>query len=152
MGTFSAYPVLTATVLLLGLVFPLLTSGEGGFTHDCAYAGANLTDKHHWIGVYCLNDDVDIYGFNYSMLDLDHCAGNNAGQLVVYENGNYSGSCENCTFIHDKSLHLSCLCWDMNGGHTNSTLDLNTTLYDSNGAVGCYSFLGNKTWEPAPDS
>lgn len=67
MGIFFVYFVLIVIVFFLGFVFFLLILSEGGFIYDCVYVGVNLIDKYYWIGVYCFNDDVDIYGFNYSM-------------------------------------------------------------------------------------
>ncbi|KAK4188357.1 hypothetical protein QBC35DRAFT_205962 [Podospora australis] len=142
---FLSHPVIIAALGMFALGW--VASGDGGFVHDCAYAGASLTDNH-WLGMYCLNDNVTTWGYNYTWLDLDGCIGNNAGQLFVIENGSYSGTCTNCTIAHDTTLNLTCSCWDTTGHHIISTLDLNTTVFDFNGSAGCLSHMGNKTWEP----
>ena len=40
------------------------SNASGGFIQKCAYPGANFTS--HYLGVYCLNNDVSVYGYNYS--------------------------------------------------------------------------------------
>ncbi|KAK3945271.1 hypothetical protein QBC46DRAFT_114677 [Diplogelasinospora grovesii] len=143
--------LLLATAAILGL---LAIGGNsvknGGLVNSCAYAGANLTGNH-WLGIYCLNNDTAIWGYNYTWINLDNCLANNGGQLISYENGSYSGTCSGCAISHDNTtLHLSCLCWDTNNRQQNSSIDLNTTIYDTNGAAGCFSHMGNLTWEDFP--
>ncbi|KAK4232216.1 hypothetical protein QBC38DRAFT_505955 [Podospora fimiseda] len=122
---------------------------RGGFIELCAYQGVNLTD--HFLGMYCLNDHTEIFGFNYTWINLDYCVGNNGGQLVSWENGNYSGTCTNCTIKVNVTVDLTCSCWDTNNKHVVSTLDLNTTVFDVDGSAACYAHVGNKTWEGQPN-
>jgi hypothetical protein len=46
-----------------------LTASEpaqlGGFVSFCAFTGANLTNNH-WLGVYCENNEIQEFGYNYS--------------------------------------------------------------------------------------
>ncbi|KAK0730532.1 hypothetical protein B0H67DRAFT_476245 [Lasiosphaeris hirsuta] len=116
----------------------------GGFASFCAYPGANLTGQ--WLGVFCQNDNSAIFGYNYSWLNLDLCVGNNAGQLANFEYGNYSASCRDCSIVSSHSLYLVCSCTNMQGQLQNSSVDLNTTLFVSDGAASCFNYFGNKSW------
>ncbi|KAK4242324.1 hypothetical protein C8A03DRAFT_11419 [Achaetomium macrosporum] len=118
------------------------------FAEYCAVGGANLTDQH-WLGLYCRNHMVEIFGYNWTWIDLDFCVGNNGGQLATMDNGNYSTSCNNCNATHDfekKTLFLSCACPNDAQDYIMSSLDLNTTLYEIDGAAGCFNHMGNETW------
>ncbi|KAK4128246.1 Cyanovirin-N, partial [Parathielavia appendiculata] len=115
------------------------------FVDYCAYRGVNLTGDH-WLGAFCRNDMTAIFGYNYSWIDLDYCVGNNGGQLIPYENGNYSTSCTNCGIDFEmETLVLSCKCIDPDENEATSSLDLNTTIYNYNGSIGCFNHLGDKT-------
>ncbi|KAK0618589.1 hypothetical protein B0T17DRAFT_496277 [Bombardia bombarda] len=139
--------IIAAAVAILTLGRQASAEAAGGFVDRCAYQGANLTDGH-WLGIYCRNKDTQIFGYNYTWIDLDYCLGNSAGNLISYSKGNFSGSCNNCTIAHDDStLAMSCVCLDTNKQYRKSTLDLNTTIHDSNGCAGCFDHFGNKTWE-----
>ncbi|KAK4162530.1 hypothetical protein QBC43DRAFT_345858 [Cladorrhinum sp. PSN259] len=125
------------------------TVQRGGFIEFCAYQGANLTA--HSLSMYCQNNNTEIFGYNYTYIDLDFCVGNNGGQLVSWENGSYSGTCTNCTIAIHETVDLTCSCWDTNNQHVVSTLDLNTTIFDVDGSAACYTHVSNKTWEGNPN-
>ncbi|KAJ4417461.1 hypothetical protein N0V85_001848 [Neurospora sp. IMI 360204] len=57
---------------------------NGGFAKNCIFTGASLRDGH-WLGCNCLNDDVAIFGYNYTWLDLNFCVGNRNGTLESYD-------------------------------------------------------------------
>ncbi|KAK4457898.1 hypothetical protein QBC42DRAFT_187408 [Cladorrhinum samala] len=145
--SFRRNPIIAVILVAFALGFTVSGADQrGGFVDLCAFTGANLTD--HFLGLYCLNDATEVFSYNYTWINLDYCVGNNAGTLVSYENGAYSGTCTNCTIAHDATLELTCSCWDMDNHHVTSTLDLNGTIYDADGSAACYAHKGNKTWEP----
>ncbi|KAK3397716.1 hypothetical protein B0T20DRAFT_229672 [Sordaria brevicollis] len=126
---------------------------NGGYASNCIFTGATLRQEH-WLGCECLNDDVAIFGYNYTWLDLNFCVGNRNGTLESYDSGNYTKTCRNCRIYNNlRTIYLNCLCPDMAHELRNSSLDLNTTLYNVNGCAGCYNHMGNKTWDgPIPSS
>ncbi len=67
MGIITYLVALAALFLLQALSQTNTTSGEG-FVSFCAYPGANLTDGR-WLGLYCLNNDIEIWGYNYTWYD-----------------------------------------------------------------------------------
>ncbi|KAK1778834.1 hypothetical protein QBC45DRAFT_150446 [Copromyces sp. CBS 386.78] len=124
----------------------------GGYASHCIITGASLHEGH-WLGCNCLNDDVAIFGYNYTWLDLNFCVGNRNGALESYDSGNYTTTCRNCRIFNNfRTIFLNCLCPDMAHVLHNSTLDLNTTLYDVDGCAGCYNHMGNKSSDGPPPS
>ncbi|KAK3394834.1 hypothetical protein B0H63DRAFT_533150 [Podospora didyma] len=123
--------------------------GPGGDLVDaCAYNGSTFTDGY-LLGAYCLNDQTAIFGYNYTIIDLNLCVGNDDGTLVGLENGSYSEGCSNCTTANrDQSLYLICACLDINGQQHSSSIDLNTVLYNVDGCAHCFGHAGNKSWTP----
>ncbi|KAK3906844.1 hypothetical protein C8A05DRAFT_11411 [Staphylotrichum tortipilum] len=138
-----------------GLAFAIAAWASAGgppqpqsFVDFCAYVGSNFTGGH-WLGAFCRNNLTEVFGYNYSWIDLDLCVGNNASKLVPYNKGNYSTSCKRCKTSHDKkTLTLTCDCKNSKNGYSKSSLDLNTAIYDDNGSVGCFGHLGNKSVSP----
>ncbi|KAL2130215.1 hypothetical protein VTI74DRAFT_6733 [Chaetomium olivicolor] len=142
---------LTQVIISAGLAILTMGAAADGepetrsIVEYCAYTGANLTGDH-WLGLYCRNDLTAVFGYNYSWIDLDLCVGNSGGQLIPYDSGNYSQSCLNCDLSHEqKTLILTCHCDKIPSGRMTSSLDLNTAIYDDDGATGCFGHLGNKT-------
>ncbi|AEO65824.1 uncharacterized protein THITE_152679 [Thermothielavioides terrestris NRRL 8126] len=97
---------------------------NGTFADVCGYGGGRLTEGR-WLGAYCRNNQVEVYNYTYTWIDLNLCVANNDGQLIAYNNGNYTSSCGNCTvFVQSKTLFLNCICWNSAKHYTNSSLDL----------------------------
>ncbi|KAK3996466.1 hypothetical protein QBC44DRAFT_304425 [Cladorrhinum sp. PSN332] len=110
-------------IAMLAITTSAVVDQKGGFIKLCAYQGANLTGQ--FLGMYCRNDHTEIFGYNYTWIDLDYCVGNNGGQLVGWENGTFSGTCTNCTVAAaNETLDLTCSCWGTNNKHVVSSLDL----------------------------
>ena len=66
--------ILTDTLFLAIFALPIMglrgyvisePPQNGGFVSFCAFTGANLTDGH-WLGVYCENNDISDFGYNYT--------------------------------------------------------------------------------------
>ncbi|KAH8883948.1 Cyanovirin-N, partial [Thozetella sp. PMI_491] len=119
----------------------------GGFIKSCAYPGAKLSDRY--LSAYCLNTNHVVFGYNYSVIDLGRCVGNNGGTLVGYPNGNYSNSCDNCSTRHASSLRLECDCMTTVRTTQRSSVDLDDFISNNDGAMECYGYTGNKTWIPS---
>ncbi|KAK3695249.1 hypothetical protein B0T22DRAFT_454799 [Podospora appendiculata] len=146
MNTIVTFALMVALALVGGVSSATpRTSGE--FMGFCAFQGAKLADGH-WLGAYCLYD-VLTWSYSYTWIDLDHCLANNGGELISWEDGAFSGSCNDCSIANTSTtLHLTCTCWDPEGQKKlASTIDLNTALYDSGGCAGCFSHTGNMSWE-----
>ncbi|KAK3496620.1 uncharacterized protein B0T23DRAFT_59871 [Neurospora hispaniola] len=150
----SAVRGITTLTLLTGGFFSVFAQKQpnGGYAIDCIFTGASLREGH-WLGCNCLNDDVAILGYNYTWLDLNFCLGNRNGTLESYDTGNYTTTCRDCRILNNyRTIFLNCLCPDMAHVLHNTTLDLNTTLYNVNGCAGCYNHMGNKSWDGPPPS
>ncbi|WPJ58101.1 hypothetical protein SMAC4_13074 [Sordaria macrospora] len=129
----SALRGIAAFLLLTGSL--LFVSAQqhpnGGYASHCIITGASLHDSH-WLGCNCLNDDVAIFGYNYTWLDLNFCVGNRNGALESYDSGNYTTTCRNCRIYNNfHTIFLNCLCPDMAHVLRNSTLDLSKCHHPS---------------------
>ncbi|KAJ5616943.1 hypothetical protein N7537_002057 [Penicillium hordei] len=74
---------------------------------------------------------------NPSTLDLNRCIKNNKGKLKCGKNGNYSGSCINCTLRG--TAEFSCQCRNSEDDHkyVATTLDLNKCISNDHGELRC---------------
>ncbi|KAK1768399.1 hypothetical protein QBC33DRAFT_568751 [Phialemonium atrogriseum] len=140
-----------STTLVLSLAFggqfvtPQSSCPDGGFITTCIYPGYNFTDSN--LGMYCLNNQVDLFAYNWTSLDLNLCVANNGGTLIAWDSGAYADSCSNCSVTKTSTLYLTCDCEDMGGSQIASTLDLNTVIYNVDGAMNCCGNTGSKTWK-----
>ncbi|OIW35258.1 hypothetical protein CONLIGDRAFT_627315 [Coniochaeta ligniaria NRRL 30616] len=136
-----------APIAAKGQASPSPTScADGHFIGSCAYPGLRFVD--HALGMYCLNDNTAVFGYNWTWLDLDKCLTNNDGKLTPSSIGDYSSSCFNCNVSYISGVHLTCDCWNMAGtNQLQASVDLNSVIYNTNGAMGCCDQLGNKTWK-----
>ncbi|EHA58047.1 hypothetical protein MCOR02_010447 [Pyricularia oryzae] len=98
----------------LALLLPV-ANAEGGFTKTCFLGGASLDDKKY-LGTTCTNEKYEIYGFDYSALNLDWCLTNDGGRLAFASDGKFSGSCHECKFDKNSDKgRFSCRCSDGSG-------------------------------------
>ncbi|CAN8098985.1 unnamed protein product [Discula destructiva] len=67
------------------------------FNHTCTVGSYSFDANSTTLGIYCNNDDVKSYAYDWSLLDLDLCIANNDGALVSSPGGNFSDTCSNCT-------------------------------------------------------
>ena len=99
-----AYVVQAITAILTIFIPPTGSQvTSGGFASFCAFTGAILVDGH-LLGMYCENNDIAIFGYNYTWyeqsladigqkqaltwdlrIDLDYCIGNYIGMLRPQE-------------------------------------------------------------------
>lgn len=59
-------------------LLPLLAAGQG-FVETCFYKGARFTDN--FLGMYCLNNDAVIYGYNWTWYVDNKSLGNIAADF-----------------------------------------------------------------------
>ncbi|TLD20541.1 hypothetical protein PspLS_08405 [Pyricularia sp. CBS 133598] len=129
----------------LALLLPIINA-EGGFTKTCFLGGASLDDKKY-LATTCTNDKYEIYGFDYSALNLDWCLTNDGGRLAFASDGKFSGSCHECKFDKNSDKgRFSCKCSDRSGElKDESHVELDDVVYNRNGAMGCYDHVANKS-------
>ncbi|KAK2069645.1 hypothetical protein P8C59_004202 [Phyllachora maydis] len=138
------YPTISALVAMSSE--PVAGVQNTGFTGSCAYPGLNFS-RGHLLGLFCLNTDTSVYGYNYTCMDLDQCVGNNDGVLVGYNKGNFSSSCTDCTVSLTQPVSLSCACASLKGVTARTRVQLDTFVFNNNGALDCYGNLGVQSWE-----
>ncbi|KAK8056283.1 hypothetical protein PG993_001510 [Apiospora rasikravindrae] len=123
---------------LLGLV------ESQGFISNCTWQSANLTGN--FLGMYCNDDDITDYGYQWTWFDINPCLLNNGGQLVPYDNGNFMTSCTNVNFTASNiTFDLTAQCSDTSGHFVPTVYDLNQVLWNHNGTLGCFEHQGNAT-------
>ncbi|KAJ6139196.1 hypothetical protein N7471_005682 [Penicillium samsonianum] len=70
-----------------------------------------------------------------STLDLNRCIKNNKGKLKCGKNGNYSGSCINCTLRGTAEFSCQCRNSDDDHKYVATTLDLSKPILPGNAQV-----------------
>ncbi|KAJ5999251.1 hypothetical protein N7451_007061 [Penicillium sp. IBT 35674x] len=72
-----------------------------------------------------------------SSIDLNRCIKNNKGSLKCGKNGNYQGSCINCTLRGN--TEMECMCRNVAEGHrfVRTQIDLNKCISNNHGQLGC---------------
>ncbi|KAJ5548595.1 hypothetical protein N7513_005829 [Penicillium frequentans] len=72
-----------------------------------------------------------------SSIDLNRCVKNNKGSLKCGKNGNYQGSCINCTLRGN--TEMECMCRNVAEGHrfVRTQIDLNKCISNNHGQLGC---------------
>ncbi|KAK6221044.1 hypothetical protein LQW54_001617 [Pestalotiopsis sp. IQ-011] len=132
----------TVAVSLLG--FGKHTVAQG-FMGNCTWRGANLTGT--FLGMYCQDENVAVFENQWTWHDLNHCLANNNGSLAPMASGGYEGSCRDCHLLVEthRWMNLTCNCFDISDDLIPSQYDLNQVLYNHNGSLGCFDFLGNKS-------
>ncbi|KAJ6184162.1 hypothetical protein N7519_005463 [Penicillium mononematosum] len=73
----------------------------------------------------------------WSTLDLNRCIKNNKGNLKCGKNGNYSGSCINCTLRGIAEFSCQCRNSEDDHRHVATTLDLNKCISNDHGELRC---------------
>ncbi|KAI1399944.1 hypothetical protein F4819DRAFT_392671 [Hypoxylon fuscum] len=115
-----------------------------GIVINCTWQNALLEDN--FLGMYCNNDDWAHFAYDWTWLDTNACLTNYGGKLLPYNTGNYWSSCGNCSLRKSPvDLLLECDCINDKGSMAPASYDLNTVVYNRNGTLGCFNFLGNKT-------
>ncbi|KAI0018524.1 hypothetical protein F4780DRAFT_781370 [Xylariomycetidae sp. FL0641] len=129
-------------LVVLGLVQSVAAQG---FVGNCTWqTGLLVADS--FLGMYCNNDNWARYSYQWTLLDLDPCLVNNGGELVAYNNGNFTSSCTNCTVRGSPAdFILDCACYQPDGKYQPAYYDLNRVLWNRNGSLGCFEHAGNKT-------
>ncbi|KAI1776522.1 hypothetical protein F4818DRAFT_351864 [Hypoxylon cercidicola] len=119
-------------------------AGAQGIVANCTWQNGFMQDS--FLGMYCNNDNWADYSYDWSWLDTNVCLTNYDGKLHPSDIGHYWGTCGNCSVRPSpKDFVLHCECLDHNAAWTPTTYDLNTLVYNRNGTLGCFDFLGNKT-------
>ncbi|KAB5580542.1 hypothetical protein GE09DRAFT_1082626 [Coniochaeta sp. 2T2.1] len=119
---------------------------DGHFVGSCAYPGLKFVDTN--LGMYCLNDETALFGYNWTWIDLNKCLTNSDGKLFPSSFGGYANSCNNCSVSTNAGAHLACDCLTQPGkDRTSTSIDLNTLIYNTGGAMGCCDTMGTKTWK-----
>ncbi|KAJ5772001.1 hypothetical protein N7520_002530 [Penicillium odoratum] len=72
-----------------------------------------------------------------SSMDLNQCIKNNKGSLSCGKNGNYQGSCINCSLRGN--TEMECMCRNVAEGHSfvRTQIDLNKCISNNHGQLGC---------------
>ncbi|KAK6841938.1 hypothetical protein PG987_002798 [Apiospora arundinis] len=131
----------TTLACLLGLVGLVQSQG---FLGNCTWQSANLTGS--LLGMYCNDDDWANYGYQWTWLELNPCFGNNGGNLIPYDNGNFTTSCNTLNFTaSNTSFALTAMCSDPTDHFVPAMAELNTVLWNHNGTLGCFEHHGNAT-------
>ncbi|ORY62249.1 uncharacterized protein BCR38DRAFT_486521 [Pseudomassariella vexata] len=136
--------IVTLVVTLLGLANH---ASAQGFVSNCTWQGANLTGS--FLGMYCNDNDWAEFHYMWTWFDLGHCMLNNGGSLAAYDNGQFYGSCHDCSFRGSNTdFQFACLCSDIDGNLKNSSYDINRIVWNHNGTLGCYGWQGNQSSRP----
>ncbi|KXJ91997.1 hypothetical protein Micbo1qcDRAFT_175007 [Microdochium bolleyi] len=149
-------PVLLLLVLLSMAPSSRLVAAQGGFMTNCSWQDAQFDTQLGLLEMYCNNDDWVIFDYDWSTLNTSLCFGNNGGELIPREEGGYFKSCELCDVdkgITKTQYLLTCHCWGTEGQFKETTIDLNETIWNHDGTLGCFSQSGEKAEErPEPRS
>ncbi|KAJ5327218.1 hypothetical protein N7541_009970 [Penicillium brevicompactum] len=72
-----------------------------------------------------------------STLDLNRCLKNDKGKLKCGKNGNYSGSCINCTLRGTADFSCQCRNSEREHDYVNTVIDLNKCVANNHGELRC---------------
>ncbi|KAI1375500.1 hypothetical protein F4677DRAFT_107965 [Hypoxylon crocopeplum] len=130
-------------VLMVALGAGQLVNAQG-FITNCTWQTGFMVDS--LLGVYCNNDDWANYSYDWTWLDTNACLTNNGGKLYPHGSGNYWSTCGNCS-VHGSNadFFLTCECLNNRGLFGSAAYDLNRVVWNSNGTLGCFDYIGNKT-------
>ncbi|KAJ1333875.1 CVNH domain-containing protein [Microdochium nivale] len=117
----------------------------GGFMTNCTWQGAQFDTERGLLEMYCNNDNWVDFDYGWTELDTSLCFGDNGGKLIPLEEGRYFESCELCNVdngITKTQYLLTCHCWGTEGQFEETTIDLNQTIWNHDGTLGCFSQSG----------
>ncbi|KAI2609733.1 uncharacterized protein GGS25DRAFT_485990 [Hypoxylon fragiforme] len=135
-------------MMLISILAAALGTGQlvsaQGFVANCSWQVGVLADS--FLGMYCHDDDWERFNYDWTWLDTNACLTNHGGMLYPRGAGNYWPTCGNCSVrgSHVEFL-LSCDCLNTGGHFTPATYDLNRVVWNHNGSLGCFNYVGNKT-------
>ncbi|WQF82648.1 Putative cyanovirin-N [Colletotrichum destructivum] len=105
------------------------------------------------ITTYCNDKFCSTVGF--TVLNLNDCIANVVGDLrpkADGERGNFWKSCKDC---YIEGSHIKCQCSRLDGSFKESSLDVNSIVFNWNGYLACHSQISNcypMTWQCMPDN
>ncbi|OTA68030.1 Cyanovirin-N [Hypoxylon sp. EC38] len=113
------------------------TTGGGHiatFKESCKRWQVKQDGGNAWLLAYCADGSGGTWN---SVLNLNHCIGNDAGRIVARPQGNFANTCRD---LHlDAYARMSATCTP---GDVSSSLVLNDFIHNDRGALSCFGFRG----------
>ncbi|KAJ5591615.1 uncharacterized protein N7459_001984 [Penicillium hispanicum] len=120
----------TKTLGLLS-IFAVLVSGASKFANTCQ----NIDGSGTTLRAECPEHENG--PMRSTTLDLNRCIKNSKGGLKCGKNGNYAGSCINCSIRGHADFECQCRNADRDHKYVSAHIDLNKCISNSHGELSC---------------
>ncbi|KAI0835184.1 Cyanovirin-N [Hypoxylon sp. FL0890] len=104
------------------------------FKNTCKRWELQQDGGNAWLMAYCADGSGGTW---HSVLNLNHCIGNDAGKMVARSQGNFANTCHDLHLAVDTSMSATCAPTGLR-----SSIMLNDFVHNDQGKLSCFGFVG----------